>query len=324
MESGNQQRILGYFIEEAKEHLDTIEKGLLNLRSIADEPEMLDEMFRAAHSVKGGGAMLGFSSIQKTAHRLEDSFKILKDNQIPVDQKLENLFLQGYDTLRDLIDQLQGPFGLREEDAAKALQAAEPNFAQLQSYLDHLASGGKQPTPESAPPSSAASAPTQSTESTGSKDFGSQVTEILRQMLQLFKQQDTPQSRQNLQKHCKRLAQLGAGNPAWKELVTVSYRAIANQGNSYQILAPSVIRELKQASDQLQHSKDSKIAASPTLRQLAVSGSKVSSPTSDASSKQVTITLEPKAAARTLAKAFNKKQLSYLVKLLAKVVRTSP
>ncbi|MGB7444042.1 MAG: Hpt domain-containing protein [Coleofasciculaceae cyanobacterium] len=320
MESGNQQRILGYFIEEAKEHLDTIEKGLLNLRSVVDEPEMLDEMFRAAHSVKGGGAMLGFSSIQKTAHRLEDAFKVLKDSKITVDQKLENLFLQGYDTLRDLIDKLQGPFGLREEDAARALQTAEPNFAQLQSYLDHLASGGKPPTQVSTPPAAAKVA---STQSTTSAKFGSQVTEILRQMLQLFKQQDTPQSRQNLQKYCKRLAQVGAGNQPWKELVTVSYRAIANRQNSYQSLAPSVIKELKQASDQMLKGNSSAIAPSPTLRQLAGTRSTGSASATDASPKQITITLEPKAAAKALVKAFNKRELSYLVKLLANVVRTS-
>ena len=78
MDAGNQQRILGYFIEEAKEHLETLEKGLLDLPSVVKEPERVNEMFRAAHSVKGGAAMLGFGSIQKTAHRLEDSFKILK------------------------------------------------------------------------------------------------------------------------------------------------------------------------------------------------------------------------------------------------------
>ena len=62
----DQKRILGYFIEEAKDHLNTIEQGLLNLAATVDDPEMMNEVFRAAHSVKGGAAMLGLDSIQRT------------------------------------------------------------------------------------------------------------------------------------------------------------------------------------------------------------------------------------------------------------------
>ncbi|NJR51994.1 MAG: hypothetical protein HC780_22915 [Leptolyngbyaceae cyanobacterium CSU_1_3] len=65
MQPEQQQRIMGYFIEEAKDHLNTIEQGLLNLQGTIDDPEMVNEVFRAAHSVKGGAAMLGLSSIQK-------------------------------------------------------------------------------------------------------------------------------------------------------------------------------------------------------------------------------------------------------------------
>ena len=100
MQSEQQQRIMGYFIEEAKDHLETIEKGLLNLQGTIGDPELISEVFRAAHSVKGGAAMLGLDSIQQTAHRLEDYFKVLKECPITVDQKLETLFLRVFDTLQ--------------------------------------------------------------------------------------------------------------------------------------------------------------------------------------------------------------------------------
>ncbi|MCY7272771.1 MAG: Hpt domain-containing protein, partial [Phormidesmis sp. CAN_BIN44] len=89
MQPEQQRRIMGYFIEEAKDHLNTIEQGLLNLQGTIADPEMVNEVFRAAHSVKGGAAMLGLSSIQQTSHRLEDFFKILKDTPgIKPDQKV--------------------------------------------------------------------------------------------------------------------------------------------------------------------------------------------------------------------------------------------
>lgn len=318
MDAGNQQRILGYFIEEAKEHLDTLEKGLLDLRTVVKDQERVNEMFRAAHSVKGGAAMLGFASIQKTAHRLEDSFKVLKDHSIKVDQKLETLFLQGYDTLKDLIELLQGPFGLREEEAEKKVQAAEPEFAKLQEYLNRLASGGGG---EAA--------------SVGGKTldpkFAPQVTDILRQMLQLFKQPDTPTSRQQLQVLCKRLAQLGAGNKPWHGLIQLSYKAIANSKNSYQILAPLVIKELKVACDQLQQGKASELAPSPNLQKLAAAPATTATkekekPTAttkatSATPKQISLPVEPKAAAKAIIQAFDKPQLVQLVKLLAQATR---
>ncbi|HAJ61856.1 MAG TPA: histidine kinase [Cyanobacteria bacterium UBA8543] len=332
MDAGNQQRILGYFIEEAKEHLDTLEHGILDLPSVVQDSEKVNEMFRAAHSVKGGAAMLGFSSIQRTAHRLEDSFKILKENDIRVDQKLETLFLRAYDTLKDLIEQLQGPFGLRDEEAEKTMQAAEPSFAKLQSYLESLMSSGKQ----------TATASTDSVDkpkeqgAVGS-NFGPQVMEILKQMLQLFKQQDTPASRQQFQVLCKRLVQVGAGNKAWQGLVQVSYKAIANRQNSYQVLAPVVIKELKQASDNLQTGKASAVAASPALQKLASAAPSAATPATTTPSKpaaaatpatntapkQITLTVEPKAAAQAIVKAFDKQQLLQLTKLLVQATRAS-
>jgi chemotaxis protein histidine kinase CheA len=314
VDAGSQQRILGYFIEEAKEHLDTLEKGILELRSVVKDQERVNEMFRAAHSVKGGSAMLGFESIQKTAHRLEDSFKILKENEINVDRKLETLFLKAYDTLKDLIEQLQGPFGLREDEAAKTMQAAEPNFAQLQTYLNGLVRDAETATPAKIaspklPP-----------------NFAPQVMEVLKQMLQLFKQADIPANRQKFQLHCKRLIQLGTGIKPWQELVQVAYKAIANPKNSCQILAPVIIKELKQASDAIS-TGSSKIQASPALQQLA--GITVASPATPtkpttptpATPKQINITVEPKAAAKEIVQAFDKSQLLQLVKILIQATK---
>ncbi|AOY80367.1 Hpt domain-containing protein [Moorena producens JHB] len=340
MEAGNQQRILGYFIEEAKEHLETIEQGLLNLGSVVNEPETVNELFRAAHSVKGGAAMLGFTSIQKTAHRLEDSFKVLQENKIQVDQQLETLFLKSYDTLKALIDLLEGPFGFEQSEAEKILKAAQPGFEQLQNYLKTLVSGESQ-LPAAMASSSAAEKAIRSDQVSTSKasssakgkfppDFGPKVISLLKDMLELFKQSSTPTNRQQLQKLCKRLAQLGAGIGSWHKLVGVCHKAIANPQNSYIQLAPLVIKELKEASDQLQAAQGNleelrkaaaAIAPSSALQKLAAVGS--TGPNRTTKGKEITIVLEPKAAAKVLIQAFDKPQLSKLVKLLIPATRAS-
>lgn len=324
MDAGHQQRILGYFIEEAKEHVDTLEKGLLELRSVAKDQERVNEMFRAAHSIKGGAAMLGFASIQKTSHRLEDAFKILKEHEVKVDQKLEDLFLLSCDTLKDLIEQLQGPFGLQDAEAEKTMQAAEPHFTKLQNYLHHIVGGGT----EAEMPQKATSRSNVAKASPAvPPNFAPQVMAILKQMLQLFKEKETPATRKKLQELCKRLAQLGAGIDSWKGLVQAAFRAIANPNNSFQTLAPVVIKELKQASDQLQTGKANAVAPSPGLQKLAGATTAANATPEKkekaAAAKQITLTVEPKAAAKALIQAFDKQQLLQLVKLLAQATRVS-
>ncbi|MEH2049610.1 hybrid sensor histidine kinase/response regulator [Nostoc sp.] len=138
-----QQRILGYFIEEARDHLNTIEQGLLNLEGTLNDPEMISEVFRAAHSIKGGAAMLGLTSIQHTSHRLEDCFKILKDNPVQIDQKLESLFLGVSDTLKSLLEHLSGPYGLSEDAANTLMSETEPVFQWLYEHLELLVEQAK-------------------------------------------------------------------------------------------------------------------------------------------------------------------------------------
>ena len=67
------EEIVRFFIEEGKEHLDTLERGLLDLSATMQDNEQINEMFRAAHSVKGGAAMLGLRNTCVQKWRLSDS-----------------------------------------------------------------------------------------------------------------------------------------------------------------------------------------------------------------------------------------------------------
>ncbi len=303
MDTANQQKILGYFIEEAKEHLETLGQGLMDLSKVVDDTEALNELFRAAHSVKGGSAMLGYSSIQRTAHRLEDSFKVLKEHPIAVDHKLESLFLKGYDTLQELINQLESPFGLRDEDAERITSATEADFDELEQYLHQLVHGGGSPAAP-APPSPAPSQP--STLSAGQQALAQQSKELLKQMLALFKQPPSPATRKQLQNRCARLAKLAPQVKSWQLLTKSCYQAVANPKFAFRTLAPIVLSELKQGSDLLVLDHPEQVRTSETLRQMA-----------KAKQPQILVPVEPKAAAQVLLKAFNEKQLAQLVKLLA-------
>ncbi|MEM8830466.1 MAG: Hpt domain-containing protein [Cyanobacteria bacterium P01_G01_bin.19] len=296
MDTANQQRILGYFIEEAKEHLQTLEQGILQLATSVRDAETVNEMFRAAHSVKGGAAMLGYTSIQKTAHRLEDSFKILKDNQVDVDQKLETLFLNGYDHLQDLIERLESSTDFSDSDAVEILAQAESNFAILDQYLQQLLSGG----------------------SSDSASVSQQVTTILKQMLQQFKQSDSPESRQKLHLACNKLGEIAPTEANWQTLVATTQKAITNKKYPYGTIAQVVIKEIKQAGDLLDSGQVSKLVPSKNLQQLAATAGATpdAGASTSAAASTMTIPTDPKGAALALLKHFNKQQIMQMFQVI--------
>ena len=320
--SDQQDRILRLFMEEAKEHLDTLENGLVDLKSTMKDPESLQEMFRAAHSVKGGAAMLGLDSIKTTAHRLEDCFKILKDGPVKqVDQTAESLFLKGVDTLKDLVKRMSGPFGLRNEEGEKLVEQIMPAFAQLETHLNNLVLG-KVPAvgAKSASPGAA------QTVSGTTKNFAASVMVLLKEMLQVFKGKESAATRQQLSDVCVRLYKLGTGIETWQALVKTARVAIANPKNSYKVLAPLIIKELKDAGDLVQGAKVKSIAPSKNLLLLAAPAQAATSvpATAPAASKPVALPAEPKALVKLLLKTFNKKQLSEIAKLLIHAIKSSP
>lgn len=308
MQTVKQQQILGYFIEEAKEHLDTIEQGLVDLAATMADSERVNELFRAAHSVKGGAAMLGFDGIHKTAHHFEDCFKILKEHPVKIDQRLEDLFLKGFDTLKELVEALQSPFGLRDEEVQQAIFASEPTFRELQAYLGTLISGKSVFTKASTLPQGAAP----------------QITTVLKAMLQLFKQGDSQKSRQQLIALCNRLIQMSSTSSNWVLVLQTAQRAIANPKHSYATLAPVVIKDLKQASDFLLTGSANRIAVSPNLKKLVSLSPQPTTPAAavpPTTKPQISIPLEPRAAARSLVESFNKAELLEIAEFIMKTIQ---
>jgi chemotaxis protein histidine kinase CheA len=281
MDPEKQKQITMYFIEEANEHLQTIESGLLNLQSMMDDQETINEVFRAAHSIKGGAAMLGFTSIQHLSHIFEDHFKVLRENvKIPVDQELQTLFLKGYDKLQELLDLLQSPFGLSKEAGEAVVRDSDPIFAQLKIHLDRLLNSDSSTQIETVTQFLEASAvDTKAMVAT----FQADIPVKLRDMLQLFKQPDSPKARQNLQSICAQLIKTGEQFKLdrWCEMMDAVKVVVGNPNNQFRVLAPVVIKEVKQAQELILRQRLQEVGISAQLRSLipvaAVAVSKQSS-----------------------------------------------
>jgi two-component system chemotaxis sensor kinase CheA len=99
---------LATFFEEAHELLDDLEQQLLILESSPDDPELLNTIFRCAHSIKGGSATLGLTTIAQFTHGLETLLDRVRKGQIPVDRTIVEILLASLDHMRALVAVAQG------------------------------------------------------------------------------------------------------------------------------------------------------------------------------------------------------------------------
>ncbi len=107
------------FIEESVEGLDVMESGLLNLDLGAADPETMNAIFRAAHSIKGGGATFGFTEISEFAHQVETLLDEMRQGDRPVTREGVDLLLSSVDCMREMVEGLTD--GSADPDKAKTI-----------------------------------------------------------------------------------------------------------------------------------------------------------------------------------------------------------
>jgi two-component system, chemotaxis family, sensor kinase CheA len=95
--------IVQIFSAESEENLRDMEMGFVQLESTPDDGETLQAIFRAAHTIKGNAAGLGFSSLAKFAHAVEDVLDGLRTGASVLTTPLATALLEAVDTLRALI-----------------------------------------------------------------------------------------------------------------------------------------------------------------------------------------------------------------------------
>ncbi len=109
------------FFEESAEHLANMESLLLALDLDAPDPDQLNAIFRAAHSIKGGSGTFGFTDMTEVTHVLETLLDRIRKNEITITSEMVDAFLQAGDVLRGLLEAHQSG-GLADEAASLAIR----------------------------------------------------------------------------------------------------------------------------------------------------------------------------------------------------------
>lgn len=104
---------LNVFMDECQEHLQSLNQSLLALEQDPDNMEILNQIFRAAHTLKGASATMGFNKMSNVTHAMEDVLSLLRQNELKVNAELINTLFEALDLLEVLA---QGIAEGREED----------------------------------------------------------------------------------------------------------------------------------------------------------------------------------------------------------------
>ena len=95
--------VLSYFAPEAQEYLETLETNLLRLDKDPQNKELINQLFRTAHTLKGSAYTVGFQSIGDMVHHLEDFMGAVRDNRLKVLPWHTDLLLRSVDVVRVLM-----------------------------------------------------------------------------------------------------------------------------------------------------------------------------------------------------------------------------
>ena len=91
------------FAAEADDHLTTAESTLLELEHNPEEPELLNQVFRAFHTIKGAAGFLNLSEVTRAAHAVEDLLDSARKGQLRLNAPILDVILEAVDLLKKLI-----------------------------------------------------------------------------------------------------------------------------------------------------------------------------------------------------------------------------
>ena len=153
------EELLGEFLTESNESLESIEQQLMDLEASPEDSELLGSIFRAIHTVKGSCGFLNLSRLEKVAHAGENLLSRIRELQYHVDEEMVSLLLECADAIKDVLSGLeetgQEPV-LDHDDLIVRLQICEKKVMGLdeegqEAQLDHASEPTSNPVEQPKP-----------------------------------------------------------------------------------------------------------------------------------------------------------------------------
>lgn len=115
------------FFEETDSNLEILNEEVLRLEQNPEDTEIIDSIFRSAHTLKGMAATMGYNTMAKLTHSVENVFELFKSKKAKVDTETVSLVFDCLDTLTDIVE------------ALRADESDELDISNLVSRLENVA-----------------------------------------------------------------------------------------------------------------------------------------------------------------------------------------
>ena len=146
---------LEVFIDETNEHLQNLNTSILDLEQNPENMDTVNEIFRAAHSLKGMAGTMGYKRMQDLTHAMENVFSKVRDGEIKVNSAMIDTIFQCLDAIQEYLDNIQGGGDEGTNDNAAIIKS-------LNGFLSGEAPADDAEAEESEAPATAEAAPSSS------------------------------------------------------------------------------------------------------------------------------------------------------------------
>ena len=111
----NNEELLKDFFSEAEQQVENLESNILVIENDPTNHEAIDEIFRAAHTLKGGSATVEMTELSTFTHAVEDVLDELRSDTIPVTEDVVDVLLSSIDVIKAMLEARQNG-SVYEED----------------------------------------------------------------------------------------------------------------------------------------------------------------------------------------------------------------
>ena len=135
------------FFEEAGDHLAVVEEGLLALEQHPEDLDLLNKIFRSAHSIKGTSSMFGFNAVAQFTHKMETLLDLLRNGQKVVTPQIADLLLKSTDCLKTLVEAAKTGSPVDDDTVQRlTIELAASSAAESAQVAAHATTGSSSPS----------------------------------------------------------------------------------------------------------------------------------------------------------------------------------
>lgn len=98
------RKLYSIFVDEAAEKIAELESGLLQLEKSPDDKELLNTIFRAAHTIKGSSGTIGLKDISHFTHGMEEILDLMRQDRLTPDNELVSVLLEAADLIKEMVE----------------------------------------------------------------------------------------------------------------------------------------------------------------------------------------------------------------------------